>query len=179
MPSSCSDSPQAGECSTVRGRHMEYLIDARDGKILGTELPIHFRQLPAPVLTAAQKHFGATTGLTVMKGVEFGRTQYEIEGMRNGRRIEVAFDPVGNRRNESYAWSRVTRLMIHTIPGTVKLPVSDRTLRSKVVARTQSHSKSLIRERRPGRMAVHEVSGDPCKPVVLELIDKVRPDKIA
>ena len=81
--------------ATVNGRHLEYLIDAADGKILGTEVPIEFDQLPEPVRKAAEKYFGTTAGLTVMKGVEYGETQYEVEGRKGGRTVEVSFDPAG------------------------------------------------------------------------------------
>ncbi len=83
--------------ATVGGKHMEYLIDSADGKILGTEVPIEFSQLPEPVRAAAQQYFGTTTGLTIMKGVEYGETHYEIEGMKNGKKIEVTFDPNGKQ----------------------------------------------------------------------------------
>jgi len=83
--------------ATVGGRHLEYLIDASDGKILGTEVPIEFSQLPEPVRAAADKYFGTTTGLIAMKGVEFGETHYEIEGTRKGKRAEVTFDPSGKQ----------------------------------------------------------------------------------
>jgi uncharacterized membrane protein YkoI len=81
--------------ATVSGKHMEYLIDAADGKILGTEVPIEFSRLPVPVKAGTQKYFGNTTGLTIMKGVEYGKTHYEIEGMKNGKKVEVTFDPNG------------------------------------------------------------------------------------
>jgi len=83
--------------ATVGGKHMEYLIEAADGKILGTEVPMEFSQLPKPVRAAAQKYFGTTSGLTIMKGVEFGETSYEIEGPRNGKKVEVTFDPNGKQ----------------------------------------------------------------------------------
>jgi uncharacterized membrane protein YkoI len=81
--------------ATVGGKHMEYLIDAADGKILGTEVPIEFSQLPETVKAATEKYFGTTSGLTVMKGVEYGETHYEIEGMKKGKKVEVTFDPSG------------------------------------------------------------------------------------
>jgi uncharacterized membrane protein YkoI len=81
--------------ATVGGKHMEYLIDAADGKVLGTEVPIEFSQLPEPVKTATQKYFGTTSGLLIMKGVEYGETHYEVEGTKNGKKVEVTFDPAG------------------------------------------------------------------------------------
>ena len=81
--------------ATVGGKHMEYLIADADGTLLGTEVPIEFDQLPEPVRAAAEKVFGTTSGLTVMKGVEYGETHYEIEGPNNGRKFEVTFDPAG------------------------------------------------------------------------------------
>ena len=83
--------------ATVDGRHMEYLIDAADGRVLGTEVPIEYSQLPEPVRAAAEKYFGTTTGLAVMKGVEYGETHYEIEGKRNGKKVEVTYDANGKQ----------------------------------------------------------------------------------
>ena len=83
--------------ATVGGKHMEYLIADSDGELLGTEVPIEFTELPEPVRTATEKYFGTTTGLTVMKGVEYGETQFEIEGPKNGKVVEVTFDPSGKQ----------------------------------------------------------------------------------
>jgi uncharacterized membrane protein YkoI len=83
--------------ATVGGKHVEFLIADADGAILGTENQIEFRELPEPVRAAAEKHFGTSTGLTVMKGVEYGKTHYEVEGMKNGKKVEVTFDPTGKR----------------------------------------------------------------------------------
>jgi uncharacterized membrane protein YkoI len=83
--------------ATVGGKHMEYLIADADGELLGTEVPIEFSQLPEAVRAAAEKHFGTSTGLTVMKGVEYGETHYEIEGPKNGKTEEVTFDSAGKR----------------------------------------------------------------------------------
>src|SRR5690242_5929604 len=58
--------------ATVEGKHMEYLVADATGELLGTEVPVEFSALPQPVQDAAQKYFGTTTGLTVMKGVEYG-----------------------------------------------------------------------------------------------------------
>ena len=81
--------------ATVGGKHMEYLIADADGELLGTEVPIEFSALPDPVRAAAEKYFGTATGLTAMKGVEYGETQYEVEGPKNGKKVEVTFDPAG------------------------------------------------------------------------------------
>jgi uncharacterized membrane protein YkoI len=81
--------------ATVAGKHMEYLIADADGTLLGTEVPIQFEELPEPVRAATEKYFGTTNGLTVMKGLEYGETHYEIEGPKNGKKVEVTFDPVG------------------------------------------------------------------------------------
>jgi uncharacterized membrane protein YkoI len=83
--------------ATVGGKHMEYLIADANGELLGTEVPIEFGQLPGPVRTAAENYFGTSTGLTAMKGVEYGETHYEIEGMKNGKKSEVTFDPDGKK----------------------------------------------------------------------------------
>jgi len=83
--------------ATIAGKHMEYLIADANGEVLGTEVPIEFSQLPDAVRTSAEKYFGTTTGLTAMKGVEYGETQYEIEGPKNGKTVEVTFDPLGGR----------------------------------------------------------------------------------
>jgi uncharacterized membrane protein YkoI len=81
--------------ATVGGKHMEYLVADANGELLGTEVPIEFSQAPEPVRAAAEKYYGTSTGLTVMKGVEYGETHYEVEGMKNGKKSEVTFDPDG------------------------------------------------------------------------------------
>jgi hypothetical protein len=83
--------------ATVGGRHVEFLIADADGAVLGTEVPVEFNELPEPVRAAAEKYFGGTTGLKAMKGVEYGETHYELEGPRNGKTVEVTFDPAGKR----------------------------------------------------------------------------------
>src|SRR5262249_26252192 len=83
--------------ATVGGKHVEFLIADADGAVLGTEVPINFDELPEAVRRAAGKYFGTVTGLKAMKGVEYGETSYEIEGRKNGKMIEVAFDPSGKR----------------------------------------------------------------------------------
>ena len=83
--------------ATVGGKHMEYVVADTDGAVLGTEMPIAFNELPQPVQAAAEKYFGRTTELTVMKGDEYGETHYEVEGRKHGRTVEVTFDPAGNR----------------------------------------------------------------------------------
>ena len=83
--------------ATVDGKHMEYLIADKDGELLGTEVPIEFGSLPEPVRAAAEKYFGTATGLTAMKGVEYGETHYEIEGPKNGKTVEVTFEPNGRQ----------------------------------------------------------------------------------
>ena len=85
--------------ATVGGRHLEFLIADADGAVLGTEVPIEFSELPAAVRTAAEKFFGTATGLKVMKGVEYGGTAYEIEGLKNGKTVEVTFNPAGKPAN--------------------------------------------------------------------------------
>ena len=83
--------------ANVGGKHMEYLIADSNGELLGTEVPIAWNELPDPVKSAAEKHFGTTSGLTAMKGVEYGETHYEIEGMKNGKKAEVSFDAQGKK----------------------------------------------------------------------------------
>ena len=83
--------------ATVGGRHLEFLIADADGEVLGTEVPIAFSELPGPVQAATREYFGTSDGLTIMKGVEFGETQYEIEGREGGKPVEVTFDPSGKR----------------------------------------------------------------------------------
>ena len=83
--------------ANVDGKHMEYLIADSDGELLGTEVPIDYSQLPEPVKASAEKHFGTSTGLTAMKGVEYGKTHYEIEGMKNGKKSEISFDENGKK----------------------------------------------------------------------------------
>jgi uncharacterized membrane protein YkoI len=86
--------------ATVGGKHIEYLIADADGAVLGTETSIEFGELPEPVRAAAQKYFGSSTGLKAMKGVEYGKTSYEIEGKKNGKTAEVTFDPTGKLLEE-------------------------------------------------------------------------------
>lgn len=81
--------------ATVGGKHMEYLVAADTGELLGTEVPVEYSEVPAPVRAAAEKHFGTSTGLSAMKGVEYGETHYEIEGMKNGKKAEASYDPQG------------------------------------------------------------------------------------
>jgi uncharacterized membrane protein YkoI len=83
--------------ATVGGKHVEYLIADVDGAVLGTETQIEFRELPEPVRAAVENLFGMTTGLMIMKGVEYGETSYEIVGEKDGKTIEVTFDPTGKR----------------------------------------------------------------------------------
>lgn len=83
--------------ATVGGKHLEFLIADTDGAVLGTEVPIEFSELPEAVRAAAEKYFGTVSGLKAMKGVEFGETTYEIEGSKNGKTVEVTFDPAGKR----------------------------------------------------------------------------------
>jgi uncharacterized membrane protein YkoI len=83
--------------ATVDGKHLEFLIADADGAVLGTEVPIEFSQLPEAVRKAAEKYFGSASGLTIMKGVEYGQTHYEIEGWKNGKTVELTFDPAGRR----------------------------------------------------------------------------------
>lgn len=81
--------------ATVEGKHLEFLIADADGAVLGTEVPIAYEDLPQAVRTATETYFGTATGLTAMKGVEFGETTYELEGPKNGKTVEVTFDPEG------------------------------------------------------------------------------------
>jgi uncharacterized membrane protein YkoI len=83
--------------ATIGGKHQEFLIAEASGAVLGTETPIEFSQLPDPVRAAAEKYFGTSAGLKAMKGVEYGETSYEIEGMKNGKTVEVTFDPSGKQ----------------------------------------------------------------------------------
>jgi uncharacterized membrane protein YkoI len=83
--------------ATVGGKHMEYLIADADGEVLGTEVPIEFSHLPEPVRAATEKYFGTITGLTIMKGVEYGETHFEIEGLKHGKKVEVTFNSEGKR----------------------------------------------------------------------------------
>ena len=81
--------------ATVNGKHTEFLIADADGAVLGTENQIELAELPESVRAAAGKYFGGATGLKAMKGLEYGETHYEIEGLKNGKKVEVTFDPDG------------------------------------------------------------------------------------
>lgn len=80
--------------ATVDGKHVEYTIVA-DGTVVGTETSIALAELPEPVRAAAHQYFGATEGLHPMLVKEDGRTLYEIEGIKKGKKVEVTFDPAG------------------------------------------------------------------------------------
>jgi hypothetical protein len=60
-------------------------------------VPIEFSAAPEPVRVAAEEYFGTSSGLIVMKGLEYGETHYEVEGPKNGKKVEVTFDPEGKR----------------------------------------------------------------------------------
>jgi uncharacterized membrane protein YkoI len=83
--------------ATVGGKHVEYLVAEKDGAVLGTETSVEIADLPTPVREAAETFFGTTSDLEAMKGVEFGETSYEIVGKKDGKRVEVTFDPTGKR----------------------------------------------------------------------------------
>ena len=83
--------------ATVGGQHVEFLIADSDGQVLGNETPIDLSALPEPVRAAAGKYFGGSAGLKAMKGLEYGEIHYEIEGLKNGKTVEVSFDPEGRK----------------------------------------------------------------------------------
>ena len=83
--------------ATVGGKHVEFLIADIDGSVLGTETSIEYGDLPQAVRAAAEKYFASAAGLKAMKGVEYGETSYEIEGLKGGRKVEVTFDATGKR----------------------------------------------------------------------------------
>ena len=85
--------------ATVNGKHMEYAI-AADGSVVGTETGISFGELPEAVQTAAVKYFGGATGLAPARVEEDGRTVYEIEGKKNGKKVAATFDPTGKLAGE-------------------------------------------------------------------------------
>ena len=85
--------------ATVAGKHVEFLIGDSNGEILGSETSIEYDSLPDAVRTAAEKYFRSSAGLKAMKGIEYGETHYEVEGLKNGRTVEVTFDPSGRRTN--------------------------------------------------------------------------------
>jgi uncharacterized membrane protein YkoI len=80
--------------ATVNGKHMEYTV-ATDGSVVGTETGIDFSELPEAVQTAAKKYFGGATGLEPVRVEEDGRTAYEIEGKKNGKKVAITFDTTG------------------------------------------------------------------------------------
>ena len=55
------------------------------------------RAVAVGMIGSTEKYFGTSTGLTIMKGVEYGETHYEIEGMKKGKKVEVTFDPEGKK----------------------------------------------------------------------------------
>ena len=80
--------------ATVNGRHVEYTI-ATDGAVVGTEASVEYSELPEAVRSAAEEYFHGATGLNTSKGIEDGRTTYEIEGKKDGVRVTVTFDEAG------------------------------------------------------------------------------------
>jgi uncharacterized membrane protein YkoI len=80
--------------ANVGDKHMEYTI-ATDGAVVGTETGVDFKELPEAVQTATEKYFGRTTGLEPARVVEDGRTAYEIEGKKDGKKVAVTFDETG------------------------------------------------------------------------------------
>lgn len=80
--------------ATVNGKHMEYTI-ATDGSVVGTETGIDSSELPEAVQTAAKKYFGGATRLDSVRVEEDGRTAYEIEGKKNGKKVAITFDTRG------------------------------------------------------------------------------------
>src|SRR5215510_10382948 len=62
--------------ATVNGEHMEYLMAGAVRQLLDAGVPLDYRHLPAPGSAAPEKHFGTSTGLTAMKGTEYGQTHY-------------------------------------------------------------------------------------------------------
>ena len=85
--------------ATVGGKHVEYTITA-DGAVVGTETSVEFKDLPAAVREAAEKYFGGASGLTAALVSEGGKTSYEIEGKKNGKKAAATFDPTGKLLEE-------------------------------------------------------------------------------
>lgn len=83
--------------ATVNGKHLELLVAYTDGAVLGTAVTIDYHELPAAVRAAAEKYFDTASGLTAMKGDRDGEGFYQIEGPKDGKRVEVTFDPKGKR----------------------------------------------------------------------------------
>jgi len=83
--------------ATINGKHEEFLIADSDGEVLGTESSVDFSEVPQPVREAAQKYFGTSSGLKAMKGIEYGKVSYEIEGPKNGKTVEITFDEMGQK----------------------------------------------------------------------------------
>ena len=78
----------------VGGKHVEYTIGA-DGAVLGDETAIEWKELPAAVQAAAEKFFGTSAGLAPSAVNEEGKTVYEIEGKKNGKKVAATFDASG------------------------------------------------------------------------------------
>jgi len=80
--------------ATVGGKHVEYTV-ATDGAITGTEMSIAYSALPDSIRAAAEKFFGAATGLEAVKGVEDGKSMYEVTGQKNGKKVTAEYDASG------------------------------------------------------------------------------------
>jgi len=85
--------------AVVGGKHVEYTI-AADGVVVGTETSIEYGGLPQVVRAAAEKHFGGSSNLQAMKAVEDGKTTYEVEGQKDGKKVTAEFDSSGRLLKE-------------------------------------------------------------------------------
>jgi uncharacterized membrane protein YkoI len=80
--------------ATVGGKHMEWTI-APDGTVTGTETGIAYSELPDSIRASAEKFFGTATGLEAVKGVEDGKSMYEVTGQKNGKKVTAEYDASG------------------------------------------------------------------------------------
>jgi uncharacterized membrane protein YkoI len=85
--------------ATVKGKHAEADI-AADGTVLATEEEVAFDSLPQTVRAAAEKYFGNAKDLTASKEIEKGKTSYEVEGKKDGKKVTLKFDDTGKMLEE-------------------------------------------------------------------------------
>jgi uncharacterized membrane protein YkoI len=85
--------------AAVKGNDVEYSVDA-DGKIITSEESVEFNSLPAAVRAAAEKDFGGTVDLKAGKETEAGKTFFEVEHEKNGKKMTVKYDEAGKQVEE-------------------------------------------------------------------------------
>jgi uncharacterized membrane protein YkoI len=85
--------------ATVKGKHAEADI-AADGTVLTTEEEVAYDSLPKSVRDVVEKYFGSAKDLHASKEIEKGKTQYEVEGHQEGKKVTLKLDNTGKITEE-------------------------------------------------------------------------------